>query len=42
MLMVKNNTFNGIGLPSIYVMRQDGECELVKEFGYLDFKNRLS
>ena len=40
--MVKNNTFNGIGLPSIYVMRQDGECELVKEFGYLDFKNRLS
>ena len=40
--MVKKNTFNGIGLPSIYVMGQDGECELVKEFGYLDFKNRLS
>ncbi len=40
--MVKNNTFNGIPLPSIYLMREDGNCELVKAFGYQDFKNRLS
>lgn len=40
--MVKNNTFNGIGLPSIYVMKEDGQCELIKEFGYEDFKMRLS
>ena len=40
--MVKNNTFNGIGLPSIYVMKTDGTCELVKSFDYHDFKGRLS
>ena len=39
--MVKNNTFNGIGLPSIYVMRENGDCELVRQFGYEDFKKRL-
>ncbi len=40
--MVKNNTFNGIGLPSIYAMDESGECRPVKEFGYEDFKMRLS
>ena len=40
--MVKNNTFNGIGLPSIYAMEENGECRLVKKFGYEDFKMRLS
>ncbi|SFH56937.1 carboxynorspermidine decarboxylase [Pseudobutyrivibrio sp. OR37] len=40
--MVKNNTFNGIPLPSIYLLHADGEIELVKKFGYEDFKNRLS
>ncbi len=40
--MVKNNTFNGIGLPSIYTMDADGSCTLVKQFGYEDFKERLS
>ncbi len=40
--MVKNNTFNGIGLPSIYAMDEDGNCRLVKKFGYEDFKMRLS
>ena len=39
---VKNNTFNGIGLPSLYVMDKVGECRLVKAFGYKDFKERLS
>lgn len=40
--MVKNNTFNGIGLPSIYARKADGECVLVKAFDYKDFKERLS
>lgn len=40
--MVKNNTFNGIGLPSIAVMDKDGDCRIVKNFGYEDFKMRLS
>lgn len=40
--MVKNNTFNGIGLPNIMRMRKGGDCELIKSFGYEDFKGRLS
>lgn len=40
--MVKNNTFNGIGLPDIVTMDKDLECKLVKRFGYEDFKGRLS
>ena len=39
--MVKNNTFNGIPLPSIAVMHSDKECEVIKSFGYKDFKGRL-
>ena len=40
--MVKNNTFNGINLPSIaYYSEKDG-LRMIKEFGYEDFKNRLS
>jgi len=41
--MVKNNTFNGIGLPSIYLYEPgDDSYECVRSFGYEDFKNRLS
>ena len=40
--MVKNNTFNGVALPAIYGMSADGECRLIKKFGYSDFKGRLS
>lgn len=40
--MVKNNTFNGMALPSIALMRENGDCKVVKEFGYEDFKMRLS
>lgn len=39
--MCKNNTFNGIPLPSIYLLRENGEVELLKKFGYDDFKSRL-
>lgn len=40
--MVKNNTFNGMCLPAIAVMHENGECEIIKEFGYEDFKRRLA
>lgn len=40
--MVKTNTFNGMPLPAIALLREDGDCELVKTFGYEDFKGRLS
>ena len=39
--MCKNNTFNGIPLPSIYLLKDNGEVELLKKFGYDDFKSRL-
>lgn len=39
--MVKNNTFNGMPLPSIYLLKSNGNTELLKEFGYEDFKSRL-
>ncbi len=39
---VKNTTFNGIKLPSLVLVRQNGEVEIVKEFGYDDYKMRLS
>ena len=40
--MVKATTFNGIPLPSIAILRENGKVELVKEFGYDVFKERLS
>lgn len=40
--MCKNNTFNGMPLPSIYLLKESGEVELIKKFGYEDFKSRLS
>lgn len=40
--MVKNNTFNGIPLPAIAIMDKTGECKVIKEFGYDEFKRRLS
>jgi len=39
--IVKTNMFNGINLPSIYVKRLDGKVELLREFGYNDYTNRL-
>ena len=39
--MVKNNTFNGMPLPSIILLKKDGSTEILREFGYNDFKERL-
>ena len=39
--MVKNNTFNGINLPAIVKCRTSGETQIVRHFGYTDFKSRI-
>ncbi|MDD6232161.1 MAG: carboxynorspermidine decarboxylase, partial [Frisingicoccus sp.] len=39
--MCKNNTFNGMPLPNIYLWKENGDIELMAEFGYEDFKGRL-
>ena len=39
---VKSTTFNGIQLPSLVIKRQSGEVELIKEFGYEEYRDRLS
>jgi carboxynorspermidine decarboxylase len=41
--MVKTTTFNGVRLPSIAIWNSaSGAIRLVREFGYQDFKGRLS
>jgi carboxynorspermidine decarboxylase len=40
--MVKATTFNGIKLPTIAIQRLNGDIDIVREFGYEDFKERLS
>ena len=40
--MVKATTFNGIQLPSIAINRVNGNIDVVKEFKYEDFRDRLS
>ena len=37
----KNNTFNGMPLPDIYRLKQDGSIGKLTDFGYGDFKIRL-
>ena len=39
--MVKNNTFNGMPLPDIVLREKSGECRIIRQFGYEDFKMRL-
>lgn len=40
--MVKNTTFNGVPLPDISILEENGTYRVVKRFGYNDFKGRLS
>ncbi|HEX5563711.1 MAG TPA: carboxynorspermidine decarboxylase [Sporosarcina sp.] len=40
--MVKNNTFNGMELPAIVLNTVADGPKVIKEFGYEDFKERLS
>ncbi len=39
--MVKTNTFNGMPLPAIAVLHENGQKELIRSFSYDDFKMRL-
>lgn len=39
--MVKNNTFNGMPLPSIVRRCENGEYEILRRFGYENFVSRL-
>jgi carboxynorspermidine decarboxylase len=40
--MVKTTMFNGVSHPSIGIWTKDNEFKLVREFGYEDYKGRLS
>ncbi len=40
--IVKNTTFNGINLPDIAVFRASGKIDVVKKFGYKDYRDRQS
>jgi carboxynorspermidine decarboxylase len=40
--MVKTTTFNGVHHPSIGMWTKEGNFKLIREFGYNDYKNRLS
>lgn len=39
--MVKNNTFNGMPLPDILLLKKDNELATLRSFGYNDFRSRL-
>ena len=39
--MVKTTTFNGVNLPAIAIAREDGRLEVLKRFGYEEYKSRL-
>ena len=40
--MVKATTFNGVKLPDIAIQKLNGEIKIIREFGYEDFRERLS
>ncbi|MGQ8335484.1 carboxynorspermidine decarboxylase [Sunxiuqinia sp. A32] len=40
--MVKTTFFNGVQHPSIGILKSDGNFELVRKFGYEDYKGKLS
>lgn len=39
--MVKNNTFNGMPLPAIMLLKTDGTIRKLRDFSYEDFRSRL-
>lgn len=40
--MVKTTMFNGVSHPSIAIVHENGKLEVVKRFGYRDFRDRMS
>lgn len=39
--MVKTTTFNGVGLPSIGIWKENDEFQLIKSFGFETYKDRI-
>ncbi len=39
---VKTTMFNGITHPSIVLCRHDGECEILRQYTYEDYRSRMS
>ncbi|MFT4762477.1 MAG: carboxynorspermidine decarboxylase [Paraglaciecola sp.] len=39
--LVKTTMFNGVKHPSIAILRENGELEIMKAFGYTDYKGRM-
>jgi carboxynorspermidine decarboxylase len=40
--MVKTTMFNGVRHPSIAILRTNGTLDLIRQFGYNDYKTRMS
>ena len=40
--MVKNTMFNGVRLPAIVLRKASGDFEVVRQFNYKDYRDRLS
>ena len=38
--IVKNTTFNGIKLPDLVLLKEDGEIKMIREFGYEEYRRR--
>jgi len=38
---VKTNMFNGVSHPSLAFLRENGELQILRVFGYEDYKNRM-
>ncbi len=38
---VKTNMFNGISHPAIGMLHEDGNLEILRQFGYEDYRNRM-
>ena len=40
--MVKTNMFNGVSHPNIGIWTKEGEFQMIRQFGYEDYKGRMS
>jgi carboxynorspermidine decarboxylase len=40
--LVKTTMFNGVSHPNIGIWTKDNEFQLIRQFGYEDYKNRMS
>ena len=38
---VKTHTFNGVAHPAIAFFREDGSIDILREYAYEDYKNRM-